>query len=201
MVCEDKIRAEQEGVLLLLEEYVPRLRGQDKGILSLFCGAASDEPVILNFFGPRTELTSIDSSARMEEIAITLGRKSFKRGDLYRLDECVRGRYDLVLMRNPPIVCDENPDAMFQDWTGLLQKLPSFMTPESLLFITLLNWHEWNYFPPFLDRAGYRDVRREYNYIRVPNDGLAITGADSKDTFVILAKPPTWWSRLGAMLK
>ena len=195
----EKIAAEQKAFARVLEAYLPTGVYSNPRILNLFCGAVVEEPVIFRHFGSGTSMTSIDKSREMGDIAQRLGMKTFIHGDINTLEDHADGVYDIVLMRNPPIVSND-ANILFSEWYALLEKLPNFMHQDGILFMTLLNSHEYRIVVPAIPRIGYRRFRVRENSVEVPSSALNDQCPFGKDTYILVAQKPNFVSKFSRFL-
>jgi len=193
---EEAMKREQQDFLTILQRYLPKPR--HSRILNLFCGMALEEPVIYEHFGSDTELISIDNDPDMHTLAREHGMKSFVQGNIHELESLIEGKFDLVLMRNPPFLADD-ADVEFRKAYWLFNTLKNYLEPKGELYITLLNSCERDMIPRVIEAAGYSDVRLGKDFFMAYSVRCAHMGrmtAIEKDNFVVQASAPTLFSRM-----
>ncbi len=187
-----RIASEQDGFWQVLINYFPNVCNKNSRILDICCGVANEEPLLVRHFGKKTELISLDNNKGLESLLNELGRKSVKIGDVRELDRHVKGKFNLVMGRNVPLNpnYDAFRDRVFDYWPDVFEDLSRFMTSDATLFLTLVREDEFYRAEEILNWAGYRIRLKEINPIIVPSDYIGIQGADTKDSYVIIAQPP-----------
>ena len=185
------IEKEQEGFRQVLKTYFPNGQHKSKRILDICSGVANEEPLLMEHFGKKTELVSLDKDESLGDLVNDLGRKSVRFGDVRELGKYVEGKFDLVIGRNIPLNPNGNdymskvPDC----WPGVFENLPRFMEFDSMLFLTLAREDEFHRALEILDKSEYTFKVKEKNKILVKSDHIGIKGADEKDNHVIIAQP------------
>jgi len=94
----EELKIESDTFYKILEYYLPEKKNLNLEILNIECGTINEEPAILDYFGPLTNLKSIDRESSLESKTKIYSRKSFHLMDIKNLNPSER--FDLIISRN-----------------------------------------------------------------------------------------------------
>ena len=188
----DRIQQEQDALKKVFNTYFSHNDIQNPKILDICCGCVNEEPVLFEYFGDKINLISVDSDPQFKEITETLGRKSFRTGNIFNLGKLVTHNFDLVVGRNVPLNPNHREyfEAYNDPWPAFFSTLPKYMNPSSQLFLTVCRDDEFYRALEILQSNDYELLLKEENRIIVPSDRLGVAGSDIKDNYVVLARFP-----------
>ena len=200
------LKKDAEDFKKLLEHYIPNKEDyHNSRILNICCGLINEEPVLYDYFKPE-KLISIDNCGTAEERAERLGRKSFVRGELNKLDDVLSSDnlFDVIMGRNVPLsprgsgnipepYCYHyslnhtyyKPVTNDDEWYKIFLSIKDYAGENAMLLLTLLRDDEFLRAREIMKRLGCEITVNEENNHPCTSDGFG-AASDKKDYYILI---------------
>ena len=208
-IDNERIEKERDCFKKILNYYFPdKERHFGAEILNICCGPVTEEPLLNEYF-KASKLISVDYCPHMKEWAKAYGSKSFREGDLKKLDNIFKKseKFNFLIGRNIPLspggqgTCPggyiEFPPGVIKplrtyyepinendEWLMIFKNLKRYLLKKSALFLTFLRSDEFYRAKEILKKADYTIIKAEENKHPCLSDRIGVAN-DIKDYYIL----------------